>query len=85
MNNYFYILFKVESVYRKSVTTGTTQSLVMMGRSGAGKSCNLKKSLAYLIETSQDLDTSKLTSKCICYHFDFVCKSASVASVQISA
>lgn len=55
------LIDQVESVYRKSVTTGTTQSLVMMGRSGAGKSCNLKKSLAYLIETSQDLDTSKLT------------------------
>ena len=49
-----------EQVYRKAMLTGCTQSLVMMGRSGAGKSCNLKHALAYLIETTQHITQSKL-------------------------
>ena len=50
------LLEQVEQVYRRAVLTRRTQSLVLLGRSGAGKSCNLKHSLAYLVQTTINPD-----------------------------
>ena len=48
------ILHQVEEIYREAVTTLQPQSLVFTGRSGAGKTCNFKKALEYLVDTTQD-------------------------------
>jgi len=48
------ILQQVEKVYREAVTTLQTQSLILTGRSGAGKTCNFKKALEYLVDTTQN-------------------------------
>ena len=48
------ILHQVEDVYREAVTTLQPQSLVFTGRSGSGKTCNFKKALEYLVDTTQD-------------------------------
>lgn len=52
---------QVEAVYRRAILSNQTQSIVMLGRSGAGKSCNLKQALAYLVETTQHPALSRFT------------------------
>ena len=48
------ILHQVEKVYREAVTTLQPQSMVFTGRSGSGKTCNFKKAVEYLVDTTQD-------------------------------
>lgn len=57
------LLEQVEQLYRRSILTLQTQSLVMVGRSGSGKSCNLKQALAYLIETTVHPTQSRFTRR----------------------
>ncbi|XP_023320885.1 unconventional myosin-XVIIIa [Eurytemora carolleeae] len=52
---------QVEQLYRRSILSCKTQSLVMLGRSGSGKSCNFKQSLGYLLETTQKPEQSRFT------------------------
>ena len=47
------ILHQVEKVYREAVTTLQPQSMVFTGRSGSGKTCNFKKAVEYLVDTTQ--------------------------------
>jgi len=47
------LLQQVETVYRRAISTSEPQSLILTGRSGSGKTCNFKKALGYLIDTTQ--------------------------------
>ena len=57
------VLQQAEAVYRAALTSLSTQSLVFMGRSGAGKTCNFKQSLEYLVDTTQNEADQVFTSK----------------------
>jgi len=45
---------EAEIVYRRALETEQPQTMVFTGRSGSGKTCSFKKSLSYLLETTQD-------------------------------
>jgi len=47
------LIQQVESVYRTAVSSTQPQSIILSGRSGSGKTCNFKKALGYLIDTTQ--------------------------------
>jgi myosin-18 len=57
------LLQQVETVYRAAVSTNTPHSIVLTGRSGAGKTCNFKKALGYLIDTTQPQEGSVFTAE----------------------
>merc|ERR1719369_2456928 len=57
------LLQQVETVYRAAVSTSTPQSIILTGRSGAGKTCNFKKALGYLIDTTQPQEGSMFTAE----------------------
>jgi len=48
-----HLLQQVEAVYRRAISTSQPQSIILTGRSGSGKTCNFKKALGYLIDTTQ--------------------------------
>ena len=56
-------LHQVESVYRAALASLSTQSLVFIGQTGAGKTYNFKRSLEYLVDTTQNLADQVFTSK----------------------
>ena len=56
-------LQQVEAVYRAALASLSTQSLVFIGQTGAGKTYNFKRSLEYLVDTTQNLADQVFTSK----------------------
>ena len=56
-------LEQVEAVYRAAMSSLSTQSLVFIGQTGAGKTYNFKRSLEYLVDTTQKVEEKIFTSK----------------------
>ena len=54
---------QVEAVYRAAMSSLSTQSLVFIGQTGAGKTYNFKRSLEYLVDTTQNGEDKVFTSK----------------------
>jgi myosin heavy subunit len=50
-------------VYRKAISSSEPQSIILTGRSGSGKTCNFKKALGYLIDTTQPEAESVFTGE----------------------
>jgi len=57
------LLQQVETVYRAAVSTLQPQSIILTGRSGSGKTCNFKKALGYLVDTTQPSAESVFTAE----------------------
>jgi len=57
------LIQQVETVYRAAVSTMQPQSIILTGRSGAGKTCNFKKALGYLVDTTQPPKDSVFTAE----------------------
>ena len=57
------LIQQVETVYRAAVSTMQPQSIILTGRSGAGKTCNFKKALGYLVDTTQPPKDSVFTGE----------------------
>ena len=57
------LLQQVETVYRAAVSTLQPQSIILTGRSGSGKTCNFKKALGYLVDTTQPSAESVFTGE----------------------
>ena len=52
-------------MYRKAISSIQPQSIILTGRSGSGKTCNFKKALGYLIDTTQPEAESIFTGEII--------------------
>eukprot|EP00092_Neocalanus_flemingeri_P063998 GFUD01077554.1.p1 GENE.GFUD01077554.1~~GFUD01077554.1.p1 ORF type:complete len:1054 (-),score=370.42 GFUD01077554.1:113-3274(-) len=57
------LIQQVESVFRRAISSSQPQSIILTGRSGAGKTCNFKKALGYLIDTTQSEGDSVFTAE----------------------
>jgi len=57
------LIHQVESVYRRAISSSQPQSIILTGRSGSGKTCNFKKALGYLIDTTQPEAESVFTAE----------------------
>jgi len=57
------LIQQVETVYRAAVSSMQPQSIILTGRSGSGKTCNFKKALGYLVDTTQPPQDSVFTAE----------------------